>query len=392
MKKISAITFSLFLISISTIKINSQPVQLNQWDNFENETLQGWKSGNPNPNPPSNQPDGGPGGIGDNYLLVTSNGSAGAGGRLLVYNEVQWIGNYITAAVTVISMHVKNFGSTDLLLRLAFIGPGGNFWTLNAEPIPANSGWMVATFSIQPMDLTGGTDVNATLSNAAQLRILHSVTGGYQADPITAQLGIDNITAAPNPLPVELISFTATQANDKVILNWATATEINNYGFEIERQADNKDWVLKGFVKGEGTSTEKRDYFFIDDNEQLIASRISYRLKQIDYSGDIEYSNEAVITNVVPSQFSLSQNFPNPFNPFTKITYNVKEPSKVVVKIYDLIGNEIKTLVNEEKQGGIYSIIWSGENNLGEKVSSGLYLLRMEAGGFTDSKKMNLLK
>jgi len=374
---------------------NLRAVEANQWDNFSDSTTQGWISGGPNPNPPINISGGGPNGDDDYFLQVTSTGGSGPGSMFITFNNSQWTGNYIAAGVTVISMHVNNFGTTDLLLRLAFVGSGGNFWTINAEPIPANSGWVTANFSIQPMDLAGGNNVNNTLNNVTQLRLLHSVTGGYQGDPIVAQLGIDNITAAPQPLPVELTSFTAALIDGNVLLNWETASENNNRGFEIERKLNENtsagEWQLIAFKEGHGTSIEKHSYSYLNNVSRISAYEIFYRLKQIDFDGRFTYSS-IVSVRLSPEEFALYQNYPNPFNPSTEIIFRLKKSSDVKLKIFDILGNEIKTLLDENKQAGSYSIKWSGEDNSGILVNSGTYFYRLSADNFTSVKKMILLK
>ncbi len=393
MKIICHFIFILFMILLTAR--NLRAVEANQWDNFSDSTTQGWISGGPNPNPPINISGGGPNGDDDYFLQVTSTGGSGPGSMFITFNNSQWTGNYIAAGVTVISMHVNNFGTTDLLLRLAFVGSGGNFWTINAEPIPANSGWVTANFSIQPMDLAGGNNVNNTLNNVTQLRLLHSVTGGYQGDPIVAQLGIDNITAAPQPLPVELTSFTAALIDGNVLLNWETASENNNRGFEIERKLNENtsagEWQLIAFKEGHGTSIEKHSYSYLNNVSRISAYEIFYRLKQIDFDGRFTYSS-IVSVRLSPEEFALYQNYPNPFNPSTEIIFRLKKSSDVKLKIFDILGNEIKTLLDENKQAGSYSIKWSGEDNSGILVNSGTYFYRLSADNFTSVKKMILLK
>jgi len=393
MKIICHFIFILFMILLTAR--NLRAVEANQWDNFSDSTTQGWISGGPNPNPPINISGGGPNGDDDYFLQVTSTGGSGPGSMFITFNNSQWTGNYIAAGVTVISMHVNNFGTTDLLLRLAFAGSGGNFWTINAEPIPANSGWVTANFSIQPMDLAGGNNVNNTLNNVTQLRLLHSVTGGYQGDPIVAQLGIDNITAAPQPLPVELTSFTAALIDGNVLLNWETASENNNRGFEIERKLNENtsagEWQLIAFKEGHGTSIEKHSYSYLNNVSRISAYEIFYRLKQIDFDGRFTYSS-IVSVRLSPEEFALYQNYPNPFNPSTEIIFRLKKSSDVKLKIFDILGNEIKTLLDENKQAGSYSIKWSGEDNSGILVNSGTYFYRLSADNFTSVKKMILLK
>ncbi len=173
------------------------------------------------------------------------------------------------------------------------------------------------------------------------------------------------------PLPVELISLTANISDGSVLLDWSIVTETNNSGFEIHRKNQNdNDWKTIGFVPGFGTTTEPKTYSFIDSE---ITNGISkYRLKQIDFDGTFEYSNELEVEfNFTPKEFALEQNFPNPFNPSTKIKYQIPESSFVTLKIYDVLGNEVAKLVNEDKSVGDYEIEFDGTT-----LTSGIYFYR----------------
>jgi CHRD domain/Secretion system C-terminal sorting domain len=192
-----------------------------------------------------------------------------------------------------------------------------------------------------------------------------------------------NVTAVI--IPVELTSFTADVSNSAVVLNWNTATETNNSGFKIQRRAENRQWKELGFVIGSGTTTESRSYSYTDNSVKN--GFYSYRLKQIDYDGSFEYSDVVDVEINSPIEFVLRQNFPNPFNPSTTITYQIPELSKVTLNVYDIIGNEIATLVNEEKQSGTYSVEFDAT-----KLSSGIYLYRLQADNFIATKKLILLK
>ena len=194
-------------------------------------------------------------------------------------------------------------------------------------------------------------------------------------------------------VPVELSSFTCYASDGKVVLNWSTATETNNQGFEIERKS-NESWETIGFVPGSGTTTQVRSYSYVDENG--FSGKFSYRLKQIDFNGQFEYSEIIEIDINIPAEYSLEQNYPNPFNPSTTINYSIKENGLVTLKVFDILGNEVKTLVNEVQEPGKYAIKFgshSGESvNDGRNLASGIYFYTLQAGDFVSTKKMVLLK
>jgi len=184
-------------------------------------------------------------------------------------------------------------------------------------------------------------------------------------------------------VPVEFSSFTATTNENKVSLFWKTATETNNSGFEVQRK--NIDWERIGFVEGNGTTTEENNYSFIDEN--LTAGKYQYRLKQIDYDGSFEFSDLVEVEILTPLEFSLSQNYPNPFNPTTTIQYLIPESGNVKLVIYNSVGEEVATLVNEQKSAGSYNVEFSAVD-----LSSGIYFYQLRAGSFVETKKMSILK
>ncbi len=205
------------------------------------------------------------------------------------------------------------------------------------------------------------------------------------------------------PLPVELSSFSASINNQLVELKWQTATEVNNYGFEIQRSAVGSQksvvssWEKIGFVIGNGNSNSPKKYSFVDNPSG--GTKFQYRLKQIDNDGKFEYSKTIEIALTAPAKFSLEQNFPNPFNPSTTIRYSIPKAEYVTLKVYDILGNEIETLVNKEQQAGSHQIEFSqGTMNdiqlttIRSQLSSGIYLYCLQAGSFVQTKKMLLLK
>ena len=199
-------------------------------------------------------------------------------------------------------------------------------------------------------------------------------------------------------IPVELTSFKAFVKGNNVELNWTTATETNNRGFEIQRSVipngvRNLVWESAGFLKGNGTSTEPKNYSFVD--EGLSSGKFAYRLKQIDYDGSFAYSDiiEVEINN--PEEFTLEQNYPNPFNPVTKIKFKIQasslnpfskeEGSFTSIKVFDVLGNEVAVLVNEFIQSGYYEVEFNANNY---NLPSGIYFYRLQAGAFIEVRKM----
>ena len=191
-------------------------------------------------------------------------------------------------------------------------------------------------------------------------------------------------------LPVELNSFSANLDNGNVILTWQTSTETNSHGFEIERSLDKISWITIGFIEGKGTTTEPQQYSYSDNRSDMSASEIYYRLKQIDFNGSFEYS-DVIGVMITPSTFSLEQNYPNPFNPNTAITYQIPTEQFVTLKVYDVLGSEVATLVNEEKPAGSYELNFPATGGA-SKLASGVYYYQLRAGSFIVTKKMILVK
>ncbi|MGE5401367.1 MAG: LamG-like jellyroll fold domain-containing protein [Ignavibacteriales bacterium] len=191
-------------------------------------------------------------------------------------------------------------------------------------------------------------------------------------------------------LPVELTFFDARVNNHVVLLNWTTATEVNNYGFEIQRSASgslpsNDSWQDIGFIQGHGNSNHPQEYSFTDDNPPT--GKIQYRLKQIDADGSYKCYDAVSVVVDSPMEFKLHQNCPNPFNPSTVISYLIPEGKDVKLTIYDMLGKEISILVNEFQSAGLHSVQLNAAN-----LPSGVYLYTIQAGQFRDSKKLLLLK
>jgi hypothetical protein len=188
-------------------------------------------------------------------------------------------------------------------------------------------------------------------------------------------------------IPVELTSFIASAKDGNVVLNWATATETNNKGFEIERASTSpvQVWEKIGFVPGSGTTTEHKTYSYSDN--ELNTGNYTYRLKQIDFNGSFSYSKEVNANVVSPLTYALEQNYPNPFNPSTTIKYSIPEDGFVKLRVFNMLGEEIISLVNNVQKAGRYEVVFDASS-----LASGVYLYRLEAQNYSSIKKMLLVK
>ncbi|MCB0728915.1 MAG: T9SS type A sorting domain-containing protein [Ignavibacteriae bacterium] len=294
-----------------------------------------------------------------NISFGISKTTAGSGG--IVYGPATF-----TTGVTYVLVlkYTFNVGSTtdDVITLYAFDGA-----IPATEPVTAYAG---------PV---GGTATDLADLDRFALRQT-SGTLNIIVDGINTQTTWNN-----SVLPVELASFTSTVSNRDVTLNWSTASELNNSGFEIERSANNV-WTKVGNVAGNGTSSTVNNYSFTDRN--LATGSYSYRLKQVDFNGNFEYFNLNNEINIgTPSTYALSQNYPNPFNPTTTINFDLPTDGNVSLKLYDMSGKEVATLVNEVRSAGYYSVNFNAS-----QLTSGVYFYTISADNFTATRKMLLVK
>ncbi len=229
-----------------------------------------------------------------------------------------------------------------------------------------------------------------TVTGFVRFAIQYQIFDGGPSGNYSNYVGIDKLEVrGAGYIPVELTSFTATANNNNVVLNWATATEKNNQGFEIQRSNGN-GFTTIGFVKGAGTTTQPQNYQFIDRN--LNSGTYSYRLKQIDLDGTSDLSKVVEVEILNPKEFSLNQNFPNPFNPSTKINFSLAADSKVSLKVFNVLGQEVSTLLNGNLAAGNHEINFNAAG-----MNTGVYFYKLEAAGidgtkFSSVKKMILSK
>jgi len=231
------------------------------------------------------------------------------------------------------------------------------------------------------------TQINLGLLNVVQSQVIGAAFIGPDT-VIVGGNGSSVVKIALEPIvPVELTSLSASVNPDNISIIWTTATELNNRGFDVERKlASSNNWEVVGFVEGSGTTTESKSYVYQDYD--VVTGQYNYRIKQIDFDGNMTYYNLAeTVVFGAPDRFELSQNYPNPFNPNTTISFSIPQKSDVSVKIYDILGNEVTTLVNETREAGRYNVNFNASN-----YSSGVYFYTIKAGNFNETKKMTLLK
>ena len=298
--------------------------------------------------------------------------------------SAQGISNFVNGYINNNALEYNGFSSSGTItitfttaqsvvrLQLTILANNISNTTLTAYDGADASGNTVGT---QTLGAVGQFEVSGT-NNIKSIQITHVFNNVGSA----LWNDYDDLYFDTTPLPVELVSFNANLIEDKVELNWNTATEVNNYGFEIQRQVlsiesgvgSNGEWEKIGFVKGNGNSNSPKDYSFTDN--PLGGTTFKYRLKQIDFDGQYKYSDEVEVELEISKSFSVAQNYPNPFNPSTTIKFSLPEESRVSAVIYNILGEEVKQLVASELSPGKYEFNWNASNN-----ASGMYLLKVTA-------------
>ncbi len=276
------------------------------------------------------------------------------------------------------------------------------FYTVSVPAVKLYDQSVTFTATVSPTPLSGTLTIDfpdaetlTSYPDSVRMRIRTSgfvtlgnytitVTGsgpfGVPVHKRTVQLTVEEV------IPAELVSFSAYTNLNNVTLNWITASEINNRGFEIERRvSQSANWVTIGFVDGNGTTTLSTNYSFNDMN--VDAGEYAYRLKQMDYDGSFEYSQSVEVEILLPLYYSLEQNYRNPFNPVTKINYSIPKAGSVRIALYDVLGNEVKTIVDTYQDIGRYEILFDASG-----LASGVYYYRIQTGEFTSTKKLMLMK
>ncbi len=252
---------------------------------------------------------------------------------------------------------------------------------LDATP-PKAEYWIGTNPSNFHQVATWGWTQNGTKPNQLHVNDLYGAA-------TTDEMYVDDFKfcdAMPPIIPVELTSFTGNvNTLGQVVLNWETATEVNNQGFEIERKTETSEFRTVGFVEGYGTTSEPRSYSFIDKTADNGINY--YRLKQVDFNGTYTYSEVVEIDVTGPLTFDLAQNYPNPFNPSTNIKYSVPESGNIRLSVFNIVGEEVAVLVDGFSEAGFHEVTFNASY-----LSTGVYVYKLQSQNSVQTKKMMLLK
>ena len=349
-----------------------------------------------------------------------------------------WMGSAnLAASATSAKVYYTTTGFTGTFMNVTVAGTGGTAglyyqavgFTDNMNGLIASNGnnimkttnggtsWQATNI---PSGVTtfAGININAIKSGSNEIRLSLNETTGYRMFRTTnygtnwteetlppeastngvqhmrflnsnlgfAGCGLGYVIKYTGVVPVELTSFTGNVNNlGQVVLNWETASELNNHGFEVERRTETSEFRTVGFVQGNGTTSETKSYIYIDVTAENGIN--FYRLKQTDFDGRFEYSPEIEVDVNGPLSFNLAQNYPNPFNPSTSIKYSVPESGNIRLSVFNIVGEEVAILVNGFSQSGIFEVSFDASS-----LPSGIYLYKLESANSVQTKKMTLLK
>ena len=355
--------------------------------------------------------------LGTNFLNLGERANAPSIGGLLVADNTP-ADLYYALPSTYLTSWTSTYFDTTVITAF------GGLFTLSASGAHHNASYVADAYgpmtlpdnSVHPALRIKKTDSVATYSGGTLTiskyvsyiflaRDLASVqvTAADLSQPDNGTIQIARKSASWNrevislPVPIQLASFNASQnpSGGGVILRWRTLSEVNNYGFEIQRGANpgvEFASIQGAFIPGHGTTTTPQEYSFAYPGAP--DGIWYYRLKQIDLDGAVHFSDPARVdvgagetAQDAPAVFSLAQNFPNPFNPETVIRYSIPSTSEVTLAIYNTLGERVAVLVSGVQGRGSHDVRFDGSS-----LASGVYFYRLQSAGVVETKKLSLIK
>jgi hypothetical protein len=295
-----------------------------------------------------------------------------------------------TSATNILTGNHNNYYLAGIGSNFGFFNTANvatlNDWKTVASMDAASTYKMVNFVSATDLHLTGSSNGDLTLMAVPFSWIRTDIDGALRS----ATMPYKGADEASNPLPVELSSFNANQVNGEVVLDWTTASETNNLGFEVERSIDGQLFSKIGFVRGAGSTTGQQVYKYSDNS--ALQGTSYYRLRQIDINGQFAYSYVVEVNFAIVDRFVIEQNYPNPFNPATTIKFTIPTAAKVSIKVYDMMGSEVADLLNKDLAAGAHQADFNASN-----FASGSYIYTITATSvdgkmYKESRKMQLLK
>ena len=402
LRKFVLVILAFILVSFTTLNAQSYEIL------FDTYNASGWFGGD-------DRPGNGPRHVGYSQSVlidsaITLNSFAfDFMGRFDYYQNPTGFGHEVTLTLNIRNDSGVILQTEQVVVPASYEG-GWITWSNISMNVAANTTLIFSAYLVGAYDLNQYTSSNKCDANAGYLEGERYAKVGISDPDMELWPGWYNHTWDSNfwlkgtllIIPVELTFFNANVTESNVILEWTTATEINNMGFEVQRNIKD-NWETLDFIQGKGNSTEITQYTYKDDFIDVnYSGEVSYRLKQKDFDGTFTYSDVVIVeVDFSPLVYSLLQNFPNPFNPSTKISWQSPESSWQSVKVYDVLGNLVATLVDEYKPAGSYEVEFSAKggsasggnaSTFNGSLTSGVYFYRIQAGSFVDTKKMILLK
>ena len=338
--------------------------------------------------------------------IVLVNNDATVGGNFDVKIQIQSVGGTFGLGTSNLVFTYNTSGLSSPTLLTAHNFSGGNYIAMTVtEPASGR-----VSSNIDLNSINNGTTVSSTWMDVVTIRFTISdpaTTSGmvwrtsgashtvvFEDDEET-QPTANNLIGLDIAIPVELTLFTAEAFEKKVVLKWRTETETENLGFNIYRNLTEKgDYaqINSEIIRGAGTSDRAQDYSY-EDITVLPGNSYYYKLADVDYNGNINFHGPVMVTiEALPTEYQLEQNYPNPFNPETAINFDLKESGKVSLKIYNLQGQLVRTLVDENKPAGKFSVKWNGTDENGTTVASGIYMYILNVNNYKQSQKLIFMR